>query len=92
MRLTAEQSERLKREIKRAFYSSALLRMQGDMRGHLSQIYTYCKVMRDDFDVELPQAMGFLVGAGMDAVVDVLGEGAEEDLRNALFELELDGA
>ena len=36
--------------------------------------------------------MGFLVGAGMDAVVDVLGEGAEEDLRNALFELELDGA
>lgn len=91
MQLTEQQAHEMKREIRRTFYASSLLRAQGDVTGHLRLVSQYCRTMTDQFGVIPIMAMSFLAGAGMDAVVDILGEEATEDLRNALYELEMDG-
>jgi hypothetical protein len=91
MQLTQEQQDELKREVRRTFYAATLLRKSGDKVAHLRRVALYCETMRDDYDVMPIAAMSFLAGAGMDATIDILGDEADEDLTNALYELELDG-
>lgn len=91
MQLTTEQAMLMRKEIKRTFYAATKLRMSGDTAGHMRLVAAYCRRMTDEFDMVPIMSMSFLAGAGMDACVDLLGECAEQDLSNALFELELDG-
>lgn len=91
MALTQAQTAQLRVTVKRTLYAATLLRRAGDITGHQRVVADYCTVALGDYGIPVPVAMGILVGAGMDALVDVLGETAEADLRNALFELDLDG-
>lgn len=77
--------------VKRAFYASTLhhARHQHDEAGAVLMGY-----MADMAKVGIDgaSAAGLMMRFSQNAVIDILGDSAEEDLANALYELEMDGA
>jgi hypothetical protein len=90
--LSAQQVEALRADIRRTFYASLLHRLDHRTNDHLQVVANYVVRLQQVYGIPPSTALGMLVGAGMDALADTLGDEAEQVVRDALYALELNGA